>query len=66
MIIIMCPFCGAKSDDAQVIITWLDDTTTAVHCKKCAAYGPYGKDPEEAVEKWNRWYHWWLFSGAEE
>lgn len=42
-----CPFCGSK--DLYV----RDNSGHYVACKNCDAYGPYGKDDEEAVRFWN-------------
>lgn len=63
MKILNCPFCGAMSLFGHVTAEWLDDTTAAVHCKKCAAYGPYGKNLKEATERWNNW--WYASEGME-
>lgn len=42
-----CPFCG--SEDLYV----RDNSGHYVACKNCDAYGPYGKDDEEAIQLWN-------------
>lgn len=42
-----CPFCGSK--DLYV----RDNSGHYVACKNCDAYGPYGKDDEEAIQLWN-------------
>lgn len=42
-----CPFCGSK--DLYV----RDNSGHYVACKNCDAYGPYGKDDEEAIRLWN-------------
>ena len=42
-----CPFCGSK--DLYV----RDNSGHYVACKNCDAYGPYGKEDEEAIERWN-------------
>ena len=42
-----CPFCGSK--DLYV----RDNSGHYVACKNCDAYGPYGKDDEEAIKRWN-------------
>ena len=43
-----CPFCG--SDDLSVLGSI---NKSYVRCGKCYAYGPDGKDNEEAIERWN-------------
>ena len=43
-----CPFCGSKDLYAR------DNSGHYVVCKNCDAYGPYGKDAEEAIRLWNR------------
>lgn len=42
-----CPFCGSKDLYAR------DNSGHYVVCKNCDAYGPYGKDDEEAIQLWN-------------
>lgn len=43
-----CPFCG---NDALFVSE--RNSKSYVRCGKCYAYGPDGKDKEEAIERWN-------------
>ncbi len=46
-----CPFCGG-----QPFLNIRDDprTTFAVTCNDCTAQGPWERERESAVERWNR------------
>lgn len=43
-----CPFCG---NDALSVLEW--NYKSCVRCGKCYAYGPNGKNEEEAITLWN-------------
>lgn len=43
-----CPFCGS---DALFVSE--RNSKSYVRCGKCYAYGPDGKNKEEAIERWN-------------
>lgn len=43
-----CPFCGSKNLYVQ------NNAGNYIFCRDCDAYGPNGKDEEEATRLWNR------------
>jgi Lar family restriction alleviation protein len=52
-----CPFCGAKGKGELIEMRdthYEGYNFVVVYCLFCGAIGPFGIDPKNAEEKWNR------------
>jgi Lar family restriction alleviation protein len=49
-----CPFCGAKQEDEEILVSQDDAGMYTVYCLTCQASGPERISEEEAMKGWNK------------